>query len=121
MKKQEKKLFLLLLILAVILCFFRYLFSASNTNVIRITIDGIEYGIYSLSENQQISIGETNVCEISDGTVKMIEANCPDQLCIQQNAITQRGGMIVCLPNKIVIEGGDSTSETSKSEIDAVS
>ena len=32
-------------------------------NTIRITVDGKEYGVYSLSEDQTISINDTNICE----------------------------------------------------------
>lgn len=72
---------------------------------IRIEKDGEEYGTYSLDEDQVISIGTTNVCEIKDGKVRMIRADCPDHLCIRQGAIGADGGIIVCLPNKVVIQG----------------
>ncbi len=35
----------------------------------------------------------------------MIEADCPDHLCMKQKAVDSTGGTIVCLPNKVVIEG----------------
>ena len=35
----------------------------------------------------------------------MIEATCPDHLCIHQDAIGEHGGMIICLPNRVFIEG----------------
>ena len=75
-----------------------------------ITVDGKEYGTYSLAEDQTIQINDTNVCEIKDGKVSMTEANCPDHLCMKQKAIDSTGGTIVCLPNKVVIEGEKSTS-----------
>lgn len=79
------------------------------------------YGIYSLAKDQVISIGDTNVCEIKNGEVKMIEADCPDHLCLKQRAVDSTGGTIVCLPNKIVIEGikGTSSDEASP-EFDTV-
>lgn len=92
-------------------------------NTIRITVDGKEFGIYSLSKDQVIHIGDTNVCEIKDGKVTMIEATCPDHYCMKQKAVDEHGGSIICLPNKVVIEGKDS-AEPSKSDdspkIDAV-
>ena len=78
-------------------------------NSIKITVCGREQGIYDLSCDQIIRIGETNVCEIRDGQVRMIEADCPDQLCIKQGAFGADGGMIVCLPNRVVIEPASST------------
>lgn len=35
----------------------------------------------------------------------MTDANCPDHLCMKQKAVDSTGGTIVCLPNKVVIEG----------------
>lgn len=83
------------------------LFTSGNASAysgIRITVDGKEYGEYNLSTDQEIKIGETNICRIESGSVKMIYADCPDQLCIHQNPIDENGGVIVCLPNKVVIE-----------------
>ena len=61
------------------------------------------YGVYDLSEDQIIQIGESNTCEIRDGAARMIEADCPDQICVHSVPITVKGGSIVCLPNHIVL------------------
>lgn len=72
---------------------------------IRITINGKEYGTYSLGEDQVIPINDTNVCEIRDKKATMIEASCPDHLCMSQPSIDANGGFIICLPNAVFIEG----------------
>ena len=55
--------------------------------------------------------------------VTMIEATCPDHYCMKQKAVDEHGGSIICLPNKVVIEG-ENTAEDSDSDsspkIDAV-
>ncbi|MEY8532084.1 NusG domain II-containing protein [Blautia pseudococcoides] len=71
---------------------------------LRITVDGEEYGVYSLEDDQVIHIGDTNVCVIKDGYVSMTEADCPDHLCMKQKRISKEGGTIVCLPNRVVLE-----------------
>lgn len=68
-----------------------------------IRVDGKEYGTYPLSADRTIRINDTNVCEIRDGKAKMISADCPDKICMQESAIGENGGTIVCLPNKIVL------------------
>ena len=83
---------------------------------IRITVDGKEYGTYSLEKDQTIKINDTNVCEIKDGQARMISAQCPDHLCMKQKAIDEKGGTIVCLPNKVVIEGEKSTDSKKTDE-----
>lgn len=80
---------------------------------IHITVGGEEFGSYSLDEDQIIKIGNTNVAEIKNHQIQMIEAKCPDQLCIYQGPISSRGGMIVCLPNQIFIEGENINDDSS--------
>lgn len=120
LKKKECFFILGILLLAGILWVGMRL-SRKESEIIRITVDGKEYGIYPLSENQIISIGDTNVCQIKDGKAFMIEASCPDHLCMEQNAVDKTGGTIVCLPNKVVIEGGTTAATGQNSPgIDAV-
>ena len=62
----------------------------------------------SLSENQTIPIKDskgnvTNVLEIKDGKAKMVEADCPDKLCMHQKSISSENENIVCLPNRVVV------------------
>ena len=69
-----------------------------------ITVNKAEYGRYDLSKDQVIRIGETNVCEIKDGEVNMIEADCLDKLCMHQGPAKEQGQTIVCLPNQVILE-----------------
>lgn len=91
-----------------IVCFWFYKSQRTMGSQIVIQIDGIQYGCYSLSENQEIPIKinekVTNVLRIQDGVAKMIEADCPDHLCMHQKAIQHDNETIVCLPNKVVIQ-----------------
>lgn len=85
---------------------FVYRGGAVTGSSVTITVDGKEYGTYSLLEEQTISIGEgehKNVIEIKGGKVYMITASCPDQLCVNQNAISYDKQSIICLPNKVVV------------------
>ena len=47
--------------------------------------------------------GRKNKIEIKDGRVRMLEASCPNHLCIRQGWISLEGQSIVCLPNKVVV------------------
>ena len=122
MKKKELTFIIGIIVFALLLWGGMYLVRRGHYGSIRITINGEEYGIYSLAKDQVISIGDTNVCEIKNGEVKMIEADCPDHLCLKQRAVDSTGGTIVCLPNKVVIEGekGDSSAEEDTPEFDTV-
>ncbi len=93
----------------IILIFLIVLYSGESVgDVIVITVDGEEYGEYSLSENQEITVCDadgnvTNVVVIADGKAYMEEADCPDHLCINQGNISQDRQNIVCLPNRVVV------------------
>lgn len=123
LKKKEVIFIIGILLLAGILWIGFRISGQRSHNMIRITVDGKEFGTYSLDKDQVIHINDTNVCEIKDGKVTMIEATCPDHYCMKQKPIDEHGGSIICLPNKVVIEGED-TADSSESEdspkIDAV-
>lgn len=107
-----------ILVIAVVLWAGMSFFRKGDYGTIRIMVDGVESGTYSLGENQVININDTNTCEIKNGSVRMIEATCPDKLCIKQKAVDNTGGTIICLPNKVIIEG-EKTADTP-AELDAV-
>ncbi len=120
MKKKEFIWIGGLLIFALLLWGGMHLFRQKPSAAIHITVNGEDYGTYSLAEDQTIAINDTNVCEIKDGTARMIEADCPDHLCMQQSPIsTAQNGVIVCLPNRVIIEG--EGIDSSIQEIDATS
>lgn len=57
-----------------------------------------------LSEDQIYSTPDGgNTLQIQDGVVSMIEANCPDQLCVHTKPLTNSSGSIVCLPNRLAL------------------
>lgn len=111
-RKKELIIFVLLLVIAGASMLGIHLYRSSHDyGSIRIWAAGEEYGVYSLGRNQKIAIHDTNVCEIKDGSVRMIDANCPDQLCMYQPEIGADGGLIICLPNGVLIEGIPAGSE----------
>ena len=56
-------------------------------------------GVYDINANNDY----TNKIEIKDGRVRMIEASCPNHLCIRQGWIRFEGQSIICLPNKVTV------------------
>ena len=117
MRLLRKTDILLIAILAVIpACMLAFnVVSAVNHTDVRLVIlrDGEIFGTYPLTEDRIIEIGETNICEISGGEVKMTHADCPDQVCVHSPRINRYGGTIVCLPNKVIlsIEGEESDKD----------
>ena len=91
MKKKEFIFISMLLMVSVLLCVYVYVVPHGKYGTIQIKVDGELYGTYSLGKDQVIAIGDTNVCEIKNGKVKMTEANCPDHLCMKQPAVGSAG------------------------------
>jgi hypothetical protein len=105
LKKKEVIFIAAILIVAVLIWGAMKFFGPDQYGKITITVDGKEYGTYSLGKDQVITIDDTNTCTIEDGRAWMSDATCPDQLCMHFEPLDENGGMIVCLPNKVIIEG----------------
>lgn len=93
-----------------------HFFLSETGETVVITVDSVEYGRYSLNKNKTISVqidGKIkNIVQIQAGKASVTEADCPDKLCVHQNAISSTNESIVCLPNKVVVSivGGTDTS-----------
>ena len=124
---KKKDMILIAAVLAISLISFAAIkMTQKDGKEVIVTVEGKEVYKTSIKKDQIYQIPEkngTNVMQIKDGKVTMIEATCPDHYCIKQNAVDEHGGSIICLPNKVVIEG-ENTAEDSDSDsspkIDAV-
>ncbi len=108
----------LLAMMCIVVCVVIYAGGMKKGSYITITVEGKEYGTYSLQEEQTIPVGEPvmNIVVIEDGKAMMMEADCPDQLCVRQKSISYDKESIICLPNKIVV----TVTSEEEGELDAV-
>lgn len=67
------------------------------TETYTIKIEGTTPGVY-------------NLIEVRPGEIGIIEASCPDDLCVHMGFIHSQGIPITCLPNKLVINIVSDTS-----------
>lgn len=58
-----------------------------------------------------------NTIEISEDGVRVLSADCPDQICVAHGYLREGTGPIVCLPNRLVIRFAGDKKENG---IDAV-
>jgi hypothetical protein len=57
----------------------------------------------------------TNIVQIENGGVRMLDADCRDKICIKEGFIDKNGETIVCLPNRFVVEiKGEDKAETDE-------
>ena len=100
-----------LLLIGIVLLFVLRGRSSEGSYVV-IMYQNDEKARFSLTSNGVYDINDgKNQIEILDGKVRMIDADCPDELCIRQGWIEYDGQSIICLPNKItvMVSGGDSS------------
>jgi len=45
-----------------------------------------------------------NIVNISNSEVRITEADCDDQICVQYIPANDKGDIIVCLPHKVIVE-----------------
>ena len=120
MKKTDLWIILIALLAAGVFFTWNALSSGADVQTVRITVDGKPYKTVSLKEPQTVEInidGKTNIVEINEHGARMIDANCPDKLCVHQGEITKSNQTIVCLPNKVVVEFYDA----AQGDFDAIS
>lgn len=123
---HKKDIIFILAALAAVLLFYAgiHLRGADAGATVKITVDGAVYGIYALDEDQEIPVlvdgVQTNYVRISDGEADMVTATCPDLLCVHQKKISKANEMIVCLPNKVVVEVVAADGEGGTADFDAV-
>ena len=98
-------LILIIVILAVILASFVIVELTKEPGAyVVVKVDGVERGRYYLSEDGEYELnGGTNILRIEDGRAYLIDASCPDKLCVNQGEITRTGETITCLPNKLTV------------------
>ena len=46
----------------------------------------------------------TNSIAVKNGMIYIVDATCPDKLCVRHGELHNKFDAIVCLPNKVVIE-----------------
>ncbi|OPD18745.1 hypothetical protein AL710_14675 [Clostridium botulinum] len=57
-----------------------------------------------------------NIIEIDKGSIRFIDADCPDKICIKSGVLKKPGETAACLPHKLII-----TIEKNDKEVDEVS
>ena len=85
---------------------------APHSQTVQIVQGGNVLYTFDLSrqDDQEIRVeyeGRTNVIQIQNGRIRMLEADCPDHICIQMGWLDS-AAPIVCLPNHLVIQFASS-------------
>lgn len=92
----------------------------SHGRQVEILQDGVVVKTIDLDrvEDQSFTLtyeGRSNRIEIRDHQIRVAEADCPDQICVNMNWL--QAAPIVCLPNHLSIQYADEAASTG---LDAV-
>lgn len=120
-KERNDRIFIVGIIVCAVLLTAAFLRKGSSigTTVV-VSVDGEEYGRYSLLKEQVVQIGDTNTLVIHNHEADMLFAECPDQICVKHTPITDTDENIICLPNKVVVTIEDIYGKNQEAELDAV-
>lgn len=109
------------LLVTAVLSFFlipRWLMSGA-TDVEILSRDKV-LGRYPLNKNQRVEVpGPFGISEVTikEGRVRIQSSPCPHKTCMAMGDIGTEGGILVCLPNEIVVRVGNGQPDG----LDAVS
>ena len=118
LKKKAIVLVIVILAVAGACLLLHMLVGEKSADYITIKVNGKVEGIYSLAEDREIKLNNgSNILKIKNGEADMVWADCPEQLCGKQKAVSKNKESIICLPNKIIVE----VDSHQNSQYDAVS
>ena len=121
-KKHDMIILAAVILLALCSLLLFRLLNRESPAIARVAVDGNIIAEYPLNSDRTFTVngiasGTVEVV-ISDGTVDVISASCPDKICVKHAPISRTGESIVCLPSRVVISVEGSTASE---ELDAVS
>ncbi len=108
-RKQRNTLILALVLLAAAAAAFllqRQLLSEEGARAV-VRVGGQEPVELDLSKDQEFWAGDPeigrNLVRVEDGAVMVVQADCPDKVCVHTGPICQEGEVIACLPHGLII------------------
>lgn len=108
MTKKDMVLAAILLGLGAAVFLWFQLSHRAPAKLLEVTVDGTVVETLDLEKDGELTItspsGGSNHLIIQEKTAWVSEASCPDKICVHQGKISRDGEMIVCLPNRLVIQ-----------------
>lgn len=81
--------------------------SGAEKNFVVVKVDGAIVRKLDVTAEETFTVeagGGKNIVEIKNGAVRVIEADCPDKICVRRGAIAHVGETIACVPHGVLIE-----------------
>lgn len=111
-----KKGDIILVLVFVALIVLTVVFSVKDTKSTEaiVYVDGQVYQYIDMSKDGEYKILDRRMTVlVSKGSLSVADSDCPEKICVHSSSISKDGGMIVCLPNRVMIK-------TVSKEVDAI-
>jgi hypothetical protein len=111
MKKYDPALYAILAFIFILSCVNAFSISRGDGDLtLEVTYDGVEVmssPLRRFSERQNIEFrcqDKFNIISAGADGVRMVSADCPGGDCLRTREINSAGGIIVCMPHKLIVK-----------------
>jgi len=127
MRNKINKYDIALIVVIVVINVLILIYGAFNTTdkgkkIAYVYSDNRLVGEYTLTEDYEKEFkvevdSGYNTLHIQGGSVWIQDATCPDKICIHQGKISKDGEIIVCLPNRLMVQIEDNSETENETDI----
>ncbi|MTK12148.1 MAG: NusG domain II-containing protein [Clostridiaceae bacterium] len=118
MKKIDICIIAVVIVLASVFGGYSYYKTSKNhiEKYVRIYVDNKLYKVVPLNDksaNQTIEIKNwygDNIIRIENGSVRILDGDCPDKVCVKSGVISEIEQSLVCFPHRLVVIIKDGSS-----------
>jgi thiamine biosynthesis lipoprotein len=113
-QRQDYLFFLMVIVLFIISLLLSNRLRGNQADIALVSITNQSDQKIPLTVNQKHHVnsvlGEMTIL-VENGTIQILDAPCPDQLCVKQGKINRQGETIVCVPGETIIKLEGNTEE----------
>lgn len=121
MRKGDLLVLVVIMLIGIIFIYNYYSRDQKFGNIAVLEVNGEIVRKFNLNDELEQYRVETpagfNILAFEDGKVRVVEADCPDRLCVNFGWAQRVGQTIVCLPHRVIIK---IESKTANFELDGV-
>ncbi len=105
-KLKEILIIISIIVISALLLLSVNIFSNRGITAI-VTIDSKIVKKVDLTKNQTYQIDNITL-EVKNKKIRVLYSDCPDKICTKKEFISKLGESIVCMPNKLIVEIGET-------------
>ena len=118
-RKKEIIAILILILIALTLLICVRLFAEGEGKYVKVYVDNKLKKTFNLNNNSRYLIDTKkgyNLLIIKDGKARIVDADCPNKICVDKGFISKNDESIIFLPHNVVV----TVESNEKKQVDAV-